>query len=99
MGSLQNSTSSIQALKALFESKAAVQNKVKSSYKAADMSATNGDAEETKSAKVEPKTQISADASVVKSHTKEDRVMQKVNISTYKDSLVSCCESLLFFSD
>lgn len=107
MGSLQNSTGSIEALKALFESKAAMQNKVKSSfkvanptssYKAADMSAINGDAEEIKNAIVEPKTQIS-DASVVKSNEKEDHVIRKVNISKYKDiSLVSCCESSLFLS-
>ncbi|XP_067342112.1 LIM domain-containing protein isoform X2 [Channa argus] len=55
MGSLQNSTGSIKALKALFESKAATQNKVKSNfraahstsaYKAAHIPVINGDTEE-----------------------------------------------------
>lgn len=94
MGSLQNSTGSIEALKALFESKAGIQNKDKSnfkvanstsSYKAVDVSAINGDAEEIKNTTVEPKTQKSADASVVKGDAREDHVTRKVNISKYKD--------------
>ncbi|KAG7224927.1 hypothetical protein INR49_014843 [Caranx melampygus] len=77
MGSLQNSAGSIEALKTLFESKAATRNKVKSSfrdgnfkspYKAADvMPMMNGDSEEVKKP-VEEETKLPADVPV--NHTK-----------------------------
>ncbi len=91
MGSLQNSAGSIGALKALFESKAATQNKVKSSfraasftspYKAADiMPGMNGEVEAVKSSAEEPKTQIPADALVndAKTGAKEHHATRKVN--------------------
>lgn len=96
MGSLLNSTGSIDTLKTLFEAKAAMQNKVKNNYratnftlpyKAADMSMKNGEAEEVKNTTGKPKTQIYADASVVdaKSNAKEDHVARKVNKNKQKD--------------
>uniref|UniRef100_A0A3Q3IXG7 LIM zinc-binding domain-containing protein n=1 Tax=Monopterus albus TaxID=43700 RepID=A0A3Q3IXG7_MONAL len=89
MGSLQNSTGSIEVLRALFESKATMQNKVKSSfrttkftspYKAADMPVINREGEELKNTAEEPKNKIPADASVntAKTTAKEDHVTRKV---------------------
>lgn len=91
MGSLQNSAGSIDSLKALFESKAATQNKLKSSFRAANvMSASkeadflpvmNGEVEWVKSSAEKQKTQIPADASVheAKTDAKEENVSRKVN--------------------
>lgn len=86
-GSLQTSVGSIQSMKALFESKAATQNKVKSSframstpssYKAADiMQVMNGEVEEVKRTGEKPKTHIPADAPVT--DAKKDQLSQKVN--------------------
>lgn len=108
MGSLQNSTGSIEALKALFESKAAMQNKVKSSfrvpnatshYKTADVSVMNGEAAELKNTIEEPKTQKCADVVDAKSNAKMDHMTRKVNKNKHKDnSLVSCSESSSFLS-
>ncbi|XP_031706342.1 protein-methionine sulfoxide oxidase mical3b isoform X4 [Anarrhichthys ocellatus] len=74
MGSLQSSAGAIGALKALFESKTAAQNKVKSSFRAVSFSSPNKRAdivpavdrevEEVKSSAKEPKIQIPADAPV-----------------------------------
>lgn len=92
MGSLQNSAGSIGALTALFESKAATQNKVKSSFravnftsphKAADiMPVMNGAVEVVKRSREEPKTKIPADAPVNDADAKEHRVTRKVNTIT-----------------
>ncbi|KAM9839711.1 xin actin-binding repeat-containing protein 1 [Aulostomus maculatus] len=66
MGSLQNSAGSIEALRALFESKAATQNKPKSRFRAANTKATdvmpviNGVTEEVRRSTEE--SHISADA-------------------------------------
>ncbi|XP_070784653.1 xin actin-binding repeat-containing protein 2-like [Enoplosus armatus] len=90
LGSLQNSARSIETLKTLFESKAATQNKAKSSFrdasftspfKAADiMPVMNGEAEEVKSSEDEPKNQIPPAAPVneAKTGAKENHVTQKV---------------------
>lgn len=93
MGSLQSGAGSIGALKALFESKAATQNKVKSSFKAASftspykaadiMPVVNGEVEEVKSSAEEPKIQIPADAPVNDAKTDaEDHVTRKVKTIT-----------------
>lgn len=86
VGNLQTSAGSIGAMKALFESKAATQNKVKSSfraisspssYKAADvMQVMNGAVEEVKRPAEKPKTHIPADAPV--NDAKQDQLPQKV---------------------
>lgn len=87
LGSLQNNAGSIEALKALFESKAATQNKAKSSFRAINspsscqatdnMQVMNGEVEKVKSPAEKPKTQIPAVAPV--NNAKDDRVSQKVN--------------------
>ncbi|XP_074477614.1 uncharacterized protein LOC141759445 isoform X2 [Sebastes fasciatus] len=86
VGSLQSSAGSIGALKALFESKADTQMKVKSSfraasftspYKAADIAPmVNGELEEVKSSAEKPKIQIPAGAPV--NDAKPDHVTRKV---------------------
>ncbi|XP_050922673.1 LIM domain-containing protein isoform X4 [Lates calcarifer] len=90
MGSLQNGAGSIEALKALFESNAATQSKVKSSfraanfkspYKAADtVTVMNGEVEEVKRSAEEQKAKVPADAPVndAKMDAKADHVTQKV---------------------
>ncbi|XP_070709126.1 uncharacterized protein [Pempheris klunzingeri] len=90
MGSLQNSAGSINALRALFESKAATDNKVKSTFrtgsltlphKAANITPVmNGEAEEVWSYAEEPNTQIPADTPVndPKTDAREHHVPQKV---------------------
>lgn len=92
MESLPNSSGSIEALKALFESKDAAQNKVKRSfrdgsfksqvpYKAADVvPMMNGDSEEVKKP-AEEKTKLPAKAPVkhTKGDAKQDQVTRKVN--------------------
>lgn len=90
MGSLQSSAGSTGALKALFESKAATPNKMKSSfrsvsfttpYKAAGiMPVVNGEVEEVKSSAVQPKSQIPADGPVSDAKIDaKDPVIRKVN--------------------
>ncbi|XP_040922243.1 LIM domain-containing protein [Toxotes jaculatrix] len=90
VGGLQNSAGSIEALKALFESKAATQNKVKSSFRAANlvsphkeagiMPVMNGEVEEVKRSSEEQMTNITPDAPVndTKTDAKEDHVTRKV---------------------
>ncbi|XP_039645973.1 LIM domain-containing protein isoform X3 [Perca fluviatilis] len=93
MGSLQSSAGSIGALKALFESKTATPNKMKSSfrdasfttpYKAAGiMPVVNGEVEEVKSSAVQPKIQIPADGPVSDAKTDaKDHVIRKVGRQT-----------------
>uniref|UniRef100_A0A3Q3L209 LIM zinc-binding domain-containing protein n=1 Tax=Mastacembelus armatus TaxID=205130 RepID=A0A3Q3L209_9TELE len=88
-GSLKISPGSIEALKALFESKAATENTVKGSfraanftspYKAADINLINREVEYVKDAAEEPKTQIPAVASIndIKTAAKENHVTRKV---------------------
>ncbi|XP_028289336.1 uncharacterized protein LOC114453583 [Parambassis ranga] len=75
-GSLQKSSGSIEALRTLFESKSATENKMKNSFRAADsrhmadMSLMNGEVEGVKSAAVAQKTHTHANAKAV---VKEDQ--------------------------
>ncbi|XP_068438433.1 LIM domain and actin-binding protein 1-like [Clinocottus analis] len=89
MGSLQGSVGSIGALKALFESKEATQNKAKSSFRAVSLSppkettdtmpAVNEEVKQVKSSAEEPKIQIPADAPVNAAKKDEkDHVRRKV---------------------
>eukprot|EP00064_Thunnus_orientalis_P012016 superscaffoldBa00001795_g12049 len=96
MGSLHNSAS-IDALKALFESKGATQNKLKSSFRAANVTTPskaadilpvmNGEVEEVKSSAEKQKTQIPADAPVndVKPDAKEENASRKVANQTRRE--------------
>lgn len=87
IGSLQNNAGSIEALRALFESKAATQNKARSSFRAIsspssckatdDMQVMNGEVEKVKRPAEKPKTRIPAVAPV--NDAKDDRVSKKVN--------------------
>lgn len=91
MGSLQNCTGTIVALKALFESKAAAPHKVKGSFRAASltapseaadiMPAVSGEAEGRKTPAYERRTPIPATALAadVKTHAKQDNMTKKVN--------------------
>lgn len=109
MGSLQNGAGSIEALKALFESNAATQSKVKSSfraanfkspYKAADtVTVMNGEVEEVKRSAEEQKAKVPADAPVndAKMDAKADHVTQKVN-KTATFSLTSENKNFAFLS-
>ncbi|XP_051266527.1 LIM domain-containing protein isoform X4 [Dicentrarchus labrax] len=86
VGNLQNSAGSIEALKVLFESKAATQNKVKSSFRAASfkspykaagiMPVMNGEVEQLKSSAEQLKTQIPADTP--DDDAKKDNLTRKV---------------------
>ncbi|GLD54701.1 LIM domain and actin-binding protein 1-like isoform X5, partial [Lates japonicus] len=90
MGSLQNGAGSIEALKALFESKAATQSKVKSSFRAANFKSPykaadtvpvmNGEVEEVKRSAEEHKAKVPDEAPVngTKMDAKADHVTQKV---------------------
>ncbi|XP_071341209.1 protein-methionine sulfoxide oxidase mical3b [Trachinotus anak] len=96
MGSLQNTAGSIEALKALFESKAATQNNVKSSFRAATftspykapdiMPVVNGEGEEVKRS-AEEQTKLPADAPVndTKTDAKEDQVTRKAVNQTRRE--------------
>lgn len=82
VGNLQASAGSIGAMKALFESKAATQNKVKSSFRAISSpssckAADDGAAEEVKRPAEKPKPHIPAAAPV--NDLKQDQLPQKVN--------------------
>lgn len=86
-GNLPTSTGTIQAMKALFESKAATQNTAKSRFRAVStpssykkagiMQVVSGEAEEAKRTGEKPKTHIPADAPV--NGAKRDQLSQKVN--------------------
>lgn len=90
MGSLQSGAGSIDALKAVFESKAATQNKLKSSFRAANVMSPsnapdilpvmNGEVEGVKSTAEEQKTPTPPDASVkdAKPDAKEENAFRKV---------------------
>lgn len=101
MGSLQSSARSIGPLKALFESKAATQNKPESSFRAVSFSppnetadilpAANREVEKVKSSAEEPKIQIPADAPVSAAKTDaKDHVTRKVNIITSNSLQIQC---------
>ncbi|KAM7369866.1 hypothetical protein PAMP_011156 [Pampus punctatissimus] len=89
MGSLQNNAGSIDALKALFESKAATQNKLKSSFRAtndtspskeADIQPVmNGEVQGVQSSAKKQRNQIPAKASVndTKTDAKEEKAPRK----------------------
>lgn len=84
LGSLQNSAVPIETLKALFESKAATQDKTRSSFRAASFPSPyraadimNGEVEKVRSPAEKPKPQIPADAPV--NDAEDDHVTRKVN--------------------
>ncbi|XP_034717533.1 uncharacterized protein LOC117937584 isoform X3 [Etheostoma cragini] len=96
MGSLQSSAGSIGALKAMFESKAATPNKMKSSFRAGSlttphkaagiMPVVNGEDEEAKSSAVQPTVPIPADGPVNEAKTgAKDHVIRKVGHQTPKE--------------
>ncbi|XP_022600111.1 uncharacterized protein LOC111221066 isoform X1 [Seriola dumerili] len=94
MGSLHSSAGSIGALKALFESKASAQDKVRSGFRAADFTSPykaadfrpvmNGESEEVKRS-AEDQTKPPADAPVKETDAKEDRVTRKVVNQTQRE--------------
>lgn len=86
MSSLKGSTGSIEALRALFESKASLKNNRQSSLRAADftsnytadVSKMNGDVEDVQITAEAQETETWAD----KTDVKDDRVTRKVNTTS-----------------
>lgn len=84
MSSLKSSTGSIEALRALFESKASLKNNAKTSLRAADFTSSyttdvskmNGEVEDVQIAVEEQGMETCAD----KTDVKDDRVTRKVNL-------------------
>lgn len=86
MSSLKSSTGSIEALRALFESKASLKNNAKTSLRAADFTSSyttdvskmNGEVEDVQIAVEEQGMETCAD----KIDVKDDRVTRKVNTTS-----------------
>ncbi|XP_063339277.1 LIM domain-containing protein [Pelmatolapia mariae] len=89
MSSLKSSTGSIEALRALFESKASLKNNAKTSLRAADFTSSyttdvskmNGEVEDVQIAAEEQETETCTD----KTDVKDDRVTRKVLNQTWPE--------------